>query len=866
MPQAAAAASDPAYDILKGVNAPQPVKAAAWDVFQQTDEPTFTRRLKALNLPQAVKAQLWDAKFGKGRSSLQAPEVSIGRGTSIGPAPSRWWDVGDFAAQTGGMLAGGETGAEIGSGLGVPGAVAGAIIGAAGGSGAMEYAYAGLQHLLGKMGVTSLKGVTPDVVARRSREATATGATSEAFGRATAPLVSKALAPMVDKLEPYAEEAMATFRRGGKAAVLPSEVSKSRILGVAENIAEGSLFGGGLASDVKATRQAIAENRVVKLLDSLGPKQERREIGRAVQSALPESPAAETERAIATAQRGRAAREGSRAAEREALRQTGASAATGAVSQFPAATPQSSGQSVRSALASAIKAFRAEGKQAWGKFETLAAHVPMDAPEVRKVIAALRERETGGILPSVPLQAAKHVEELIGTGTEAPGSAPMLQLQSKSGKAFPISEASLARMSPEVRRIVAEATGMAEGPVTVVHFEKTVSDLGRIVGALQKSAQADPAKYNAQLGLAKALYAAARTDMDTVLKKVSPDAYDAYQEAMAVSRLGNERLFNANVRQVTRQSPEKIAGALLQPNNSTAIKLTTNAVGDESMQPVRRIAMERLLEPDPVTKEVDWKRVVRRFATMGADTTDALFPKGEAKAVLRVADSIVAAQRLLDEESKAEVGQLAEARATARAARRVDQFGDLRDPRRPERIVKKLFQSDNVTAVEAVHQILGDRGFAPVQRAAMEMVLKPDPETNTINWADVVKRLDRIDPETLRAFYPNGHAEEVKRLAGLMLRLQRQTVGGTGKVAIALTQGGAVMEVASGKYLRGAAAVLMLPQMIAKVFGSPWGLKWLTTGLEAPAWSPAAIKATANLIGFLLQDRSQAQPAKAGGQ
>lgn len=55
--------SDPAHDILAPLSVADPVKAAAWDVYQVQDKPTFEKRLKALKIPNEAKAALWDAKW-----------------------------------------------------------------------------------------------------------------------------------------------------------------------------------------------------------------------------------------------------------------------------------------------------------------------------------------------------------------------------------------------------------------------------------------------------------------------------------------------------------------------------------------------------------------------------------------------------------------------------------------------------------------------------------------------------------------------------------------------------------------------------------------------------------------------------------
>src|ERR1700761_6828178 len=60
--------------VLDGVDAPNSVKADAWDAFHQAqNQSDFKQRFDGLNLPRETKATLWDMKFGGAPAGTSAP-------------------------------------------------------------------------------------------------------------------------------------------------------------------------------------------------------------------------------------------------------------------------------------------------------------------------------------------------------------------------------------------------------------------------------------------------------------------------------------------------------------------------------------------------------------------------------------------------------------------------------------------------------------------------------------------------------------------------------------------------------------------------------------------------------------------------
>lgn len=617
-------------------------------------DPAEVRPIKATNAREAVVGTappgVTVLPLKKPWEMIEAPNGPIAAGTP----PPTWRDtVRDLSRKTlpaAGMLVGAAKGAAVGAPAGPPGMFVGGLAGAAIGGMAGEGA---------SMGVETLVGAPPPSVDAAGRRLASTGQSAlvaEATGHGVvgaAKAVGRTLlAPAKGKLAAHAEEALKTFTdSAGRTHVLPSEVSTSRVLHVAENVAEGSLLGGGKISAVRQARQQLAEQKVQQVLETLGPR-----VG-----------------------------------------------------------PKQAGASVLSAREHAVKAFRGAEQIEWNKFREAAKDLPIATPRLDRFLAELSGREAGAILPNAGATAARSVAQL------APDAEAILIGGSPTAfKTLPVS----------VQQAILQTEGAMPSRLSAAQFQRTVSDLNKLVRSLGRAAERDPSTYNAQLGLAKKLQSLAQDDLLEVLDQ-SPKAADAYDAARALSRFGNEKLFNDEVMSVVAKAPEKIVATLLRRDNSTAIEAVRRAVPADS--------------------------------------------------------------------------------------------------------------------------------FATVQREALDRVLQPNPQTGEIAWSAVADRLSQLGPDTLSAMFPRGHHDEIARVTRLMLKLGQRS-DGTGKLAVQLSQAGSVIGIASGRLTRTAATILLTPAAMMRIFSSQQGLKWLTTGLEAPAGSAAAIKAATQLATFLAQQADDDAP------
>jgi hypothetical protein len=165
-----------------------------------------------------------------------------------------------------------------------------------------------------------------------------------------------------------------------------------------------------------------------------------------------------------------------------------------------------------------------------------------------------------------------------------------------------------------------------------------------------------------------------------------------------------------------------------------------------------------------------------------------------------------------------------------------------------EKIVGKMVQPNNSTMIEAVKTAVGPAEFQQVQAETLHKILQPTARTNQVSWEKVISRLDHLADDTLRSLYPDGQDLEIRRVARLMLDLERKPAGATGKAAVQFGQIGGFAGLVTGVLSTPAAVLLAAPPVLAQIFASRTGLKWLTTGLTAPDRSTAAAAFTELLV------------------
>ena len=601
MAQAAAAGTRPdragqITSILTPLTAlSQETKALAWDVAMDDalDETAVTTRLQALPLPNAARAALWDLRFAAGAETAPAAP-----GATIPPSPDAPAIPGAtrfsrVATPIMGAIAGGTKGAAVGLAAGgPPGAFVGGLAGAGLGAGAGELLQTGFEKVFPPTADADQEA-RAGLTERLGREVSA-GVTGEAGGHLFGPVlralgrlpgIRRFLAPAESQLEPFAREALEEFTVRGPSGnvthVLPGEVSRSRIIDLAQNVAQASALGGKRVADIPRLRQATTTRRVQGILDDLGP----------------------------------------------------------------AHTTELTGRAIRGRMDALTAQFRRQSQVLWDDWRTLGGEVTTPTTQTDVVVADLLNIPAGAIKSNTGLRAAQRwaarggeapldgVAEGIASATR--GFTPE-QLTSMAADS-PALRRTLDEMST-----ARAAADLADIP-TANAVQELISELGQIQDTAQRTLRgASPTTAARQTGrIATIMRNALLEDINQALGQSSPEAQQAYTAARAFTASRSAILRARPVEklmQVLNEAPEQVIQTLVTKNNSTQINAVRQAIGDDAFRLIETRALREFVDANPRTGEIHWGDFLQKTTTPGmADTMTALFPNGQAQQITRFA-------------------------------------------------------------------------------------------------------------------------------------------------------------------------------------------------------------------------------------
>lgn len=682
------------------------------------------------------------------------------------------------------------------------------------------------------MGVETLTGAPPSIedVASRMGWSGGTALAGEGIARG-----------LIAVGRPFAKKVTDAGRAAIKrleGVVTPAQATDSRALDIAENIVSGSMLGGGartaLLEDQEQRLKAIAREEIDRFA---GGPVTREAAGRSVQTALQSHPGVQPPPMAPStiAMQGAATHA---TAQATAADQAAQQHVLNVLGKLGRTEPKPAGAKALSARQREVEAFRAGERDLYGDFERKAGGVLVEeAPELDAFAQQLLGREKGNIAPGMGLRAARRVAQLFARDEES-------DLAAMSAGGVPITS-----LGAAAKQAVLDALGDAgketAEPLTAVEFQKTVSSLGRVVRQLTRAAQTDPSK-NADLGMAKRLLGMAKADMENLLRREAPEAFEALTRATGFSREGNARLFNDTVRKMAREAPERILGTLLRKDNSTAVDLVRRAIGEGDFKALESAAVNRILRPNVRTGRVEWQQVLSRIDQLGDDTVGAFTPGGEIQGLRDVA------RMALGYGQAAKAAQAA-AKGAGKSAAPSPQIRYLRKlvQADPDAVVDLIVQSKRPIPVRLVRDAVPDTVWRNVQARVTEDLLED------LSGKHLAARITAMGKDTMRELYPAGEDQGLQELSRILTQLQT-TKEGTGKMWIQLSQAGAAATVLSGgvffgepkKGAAGAATILLGPKVLAKIMMSKTGRKWLTTGLTSSPGSQMAIRAASHLAAF----------------
>ncbi len=147
----------------------------------------------------------------------------------------------------------------------------------------------------------------------------------------------------------------------------------------------------------------------------------------------------------------------------------------------------------------------------------------------------------------------------------------------------------------------------------------------------------------------------------------------------------------------------------------------------------------------------------------------------------------------------------------------------------PERVVDLLFNKQSTTPLKQVLKVVDDKTSDNIRSAAMRDILKnvtgrsEDPLVGEVfKGTQFLKSLDSFGKETLETMFGKGKTDELFRLGRVIQSATKQ--GGSGGLVAA--------EIAVNPLTN--IPTLIRLKILSNIFASKNGVRWLTTGIEAP--------------------------------
>ena len=192
-------------------------------------------------------------------------EKDMAQGGSIRKAPVDRFPIGSLAGGVVGGVAGGMVGGPTGA---IIGGVGGAVLGEVG---QQEY-----EKATGSEAAPKNIGEQIGGAAREGLFSLA----GEGAGRVLVPTAQKVLRPFAKRVTPDAKEAITYLKgKGVVQPLLPKEATESHALDFLGNLAEGSIFGGGIIKDYKVNRDRILGKIADDLVDQFGQRTSKEDLG-----------------------------------------------------------------------------------------------------------------------------------------------------------------------------------------------------------------------------------------------------------------------------------------------------------------------------------------------------------------------------------------------------------------------------------------------------------------------------------------------------------------------------------------------------------------------------------------------------------
>ena len=183
----------------------------------------------------------------------------------------------------------------------------------------------------------------------------------------------------------------------------------------------------------------------------------------------------------------------------------------------------------------------------------------------------------------------------------------------------------------------------------------------------------------------------------------------------------------------------------------------------------------------------------------------------------------------------------------------------------PQKVMGRVVEKANPRTIDRMKRVLDPKAFSNIRRWAFEDALQRAPknaggELNAMTLEKAFFGRHGMSEQVVKKLYSKSQYHTIKKMLRVMKMTQRGEKGGMG-VVIKLVQGAAAGNmVLKGEFDSKSAAVIVGPEMFARLMLNPMGAKLLIEGFSLPRGhrliAPTAVKLT-NLINKMYKRQDQ---------
>ena len=323
---------------------------------------------------------------------------------------------------------------------------------------------------------------------------------------------------------------------------------------------------------------------------------------------------------------------------------------------------------------------------------------------------------------------------------------------------------------------------------------------------------------NEAAGVYKQLFKALDEDMGMVAAEAGPEAEQAL--GLARSYYGeSKQIFNTpHVLRMAKADPEKLVDMVFKPGAITPIKMARKAIGNEAFDGLTRKFTDKLLQTSesvPLTSDL----IDARIRKYGIDTIEEIYgPR---------AKEIIDLPRQLE---------------TLEAPLKDNQFFQSLLKRSPEKVIDFLVKPENTKNAKMLAEGLGVKMKEKAGQGLVTKILE-DAAVNShgdLSPAMLDSALNKYGDDTLKSWIPEDVLEDLKDFAQVTMQMKKAAAMGNNPSGTARVLGTGAL----GAYViynpKKAAKVAIPAALVAQMYFTPTGRKYLTEGFKTSLKSPQA--------------------------